>query len=642
MRKRLCTGIRILFLAALTAAAAASCSDDRSAFEQPDDPIITPPDKDKDDTIIPRSLEILSGEASAYEKDSLARVYLRTVPWDLLLSDTVSLQLVNRLGAPATNAVLQNSEMLPDSTWLLRVNLADDISTKSDTVCIAVICPDTVMQSRPIVIKRVSFRMLGVKIDAKDMKYDSKSMTYHAYLPVTDFHDLRLKFNYRGDSVTFGNSTLLKTNCYSLDLSEPVRVTLWQDDLYKDYIIKASNTNLPIVTINTPDGKEITSKTVWTPGATMKIVYPDGRLDYEGRMSIRGRGNNTWTFVKKPYALRLDKRAEILGMPEHKRWILLANYKDRTLMRNDAAFWLSKQTDLPYTIRGQFVELVFNGKHVGNYYLCEQAKIDENRIDIDDPNLETPELGGIFAEMETYFEYYTDNPELGFWSKIYNLPYVLKDPDIDVISTNDPVFKYFKKFIEEMEAVLNDETRVKNHEYEKYIDVDKAIDYALINEMAQNHDFYNSWPSNGPHSFFLYIDRDRKLCFGPVWDFDYHTFMPSRAYQWEGLSISAKTSSSRAKFYYTSLLKDPKFKERLIERWEMLKYEFAGLPDYIDMMADSIRASEECNYRIWGRIQNHAGDENRDIDMTFQQSIDSMKEGFRRKWQWMDNNIRNL
>ena len=87
-------------------------------------------------------------------------------------------------------------------------------------------------------------------------------------------------------------------------------------------------------------------------------------------------------------------------------------------MRNDAAFWLSKQTDLPYTIRGQFVELVFNGKHVGNYYLCEQAKIDENRIDIDDPNLETPELGGIFAEMETYFEYYTDNPELGFWSKI--------------------------------------------------------------------------------------------------------------------------------------------------------------------------------------------------------------------------------
>ena len=160
--------------------------------------------------------------------------------------------------------------------------------------------------------------------------------------------------------------------------------------------------------------------------------------------------------------------------------------------------------------------------------------------------------------------------------------------------------------------------------------------------MAQNHDFYNSWPSNGPHSFFLYIDRDRKLCFGPVWDFDYHTFMPSRAYQWEGLSISAKTSSSRAKFYYTSLLKDPKFKERLIERWEMLKYEFAGLPDYIDMMADSIRASEECNYRIWGRIQNHAGDENRDIDMTFQQSIDSMKEGFRRKWQWMDNNIRNL
>lgn len=70
--------------------------------------------------------------------------------------------------------------------------------------------------------------------------------------------------------------------------------------------------------------------------------------------------------------------------------------------------------------------------------------------------------------------------------------------------------------------------------------------------------------------------------------------------------------------------------------------QLSGMINTVTMMADSIRASEECNYRIWGRIQNHAGDENRDIDMTFQQSIDSMKEGFRRKWQWMDNNIRNL
>ena len=81
-------------------------------------------------------------------------------------------------------------------------------------------------------------------------------------------------------------------------------------------------------------------------GATMRISRPDGTVDYEGSLEIRGRGNSTWNYPKKPYALRLPEKHAVLGMPGHKRWILLANWKDRTLMRNDAAFWLSRHTGL--------------------------------------------------------------------------------------------------------------------------------------------------------------------------------------------------------------------------------------------------------------------------------------------------------
>ena len=100
---------------------------------------------------------------------------------------------------------------------------------------------------------------------------------------------------------------------------------------------------------------------------------------------MRGRGNSTWNYPKNPYAFKLDDKAEILGMPKHKRWVLLANWMDRTLLRNRTSFQIAASTGLAWTPNGEFVEVILNGQHIGNYYLCEQVKIDENRLDINDP-----------------------------------------------------------------------------------------------------------------------------------------------------------------------------------------------------------------------------------------------------------------
>ena len=70
-------------------------------------------------------------------------------------------------------------------------------------------------------------------------------------------------------------------------------------------------------------------------------------------------------------------------MPKHKRWVLLANWMDRTLLRNAVTFETARQI-MDWAPRGRFVELYLNGKHQGNYYLCEQIKPDENRVDIDE------------------------------------------------------------------------------------------------------------------------------------------------------------------------------------------------------------------------------------------------------------------
>ena len=459
-----------------------------------------------------------------------------------------------------------------------------------------------------------------VYIGGQYAKLDQSTSTYYVTIPaVNDFSSMEIVIVSDAQEVLVDGEPVDRSSFF-LDLNSPKKFRAIQDGrIYQDFTLEARNTGLPVVWVETPGHQSITSKEIWMEGASLRIELPDGTLDYEGPMSIRGRGNSTWGYPKKPYALRLDTKAEILSMPSHKRWILLANWKDRTILRNDAAFWLSKHTGLPYTVRGQFVELVLNGQHLGNYYLCEQIKINKNRVNVKD--------GGLLLELDTYFDEVNR-----FLSTDFQLPWMVKEPDEDELTPEQ--FAEFKQWIADLETLLKDEARVKAHEYTKYLDVDTAIDFLIAQELTGNHDFYNTWPSDmpaGPHSTYLYKQPGGKLFTGPLWDFDYHTFLPDRAHQWAGAD---KT------MYYPALLKDSDFRNRLVERWNLQKDALKGLTEYIDQMADLIRTSEETNHAMWpiASWQTENGDEN----MTFQEAVDRMKKGFLDKWEWMDQNIANL
>jgi len=178
------------------------------------------------------------------------------------------------------------------------------------------------------------------------------------------------------------------TDSTAIDFSKPVAFQIVAPDsnFIHTYIINVYNSGLPVVYIETPNSKDITSKTEWMDNTTMRIYLKDGVLDYDSDVDgvqIRGRGNSTWnaTTEKRPYAVKLNKKSKILGMAKHKRWVLLANYYDATFFRNAFANYLGHNyTNLDWTPSGESVELVLNGVHKGNYYLCEQARMSNKRI----------------------------------------------------------------------------------------------------------------------------------------------------------------------------------------------------------------------------------------------------------------------
>ena len=626
------------------------------------------------------SLRIMNKDSIAAFVDDTRNIYvtLRVNPFDLFFGDSASLYLTDSLEHSLRKKYsLGDLSFQPsDSTWAARIDLLEEEPTES-YILLKMILPDTAIISSPVYIRKADISMSSVKVgNGAAMKFDAATNTWSYFMAtVTDFSNQKYLFEHNGEKVTVGDSLLLDGEYNYLNANKPLTVSVWKYGAHKDYIIKMYNTGLPVVRINT-GGKSVTRRDTWVEGATMRIDLPDGTVAYQGSLSLKGRGNGTWTETeKKPYALKLDEKAKILGMHKQKRWCLLANYKDRTLLRNDISLWIARQTEMPYTVSGRFVELVWNGKNMGNYYLCEQIRIDNNRVNIAEPNLEDPENGGMLILIDDFLDYSSSDrqdksPMVGFRStgsnRRYDLPYVLKDPEEDadgrLLNSSSKPFKYIQNYVNTMEdAIYALKTNPDNSKVKQYLDYESAVDYVLIQELTMNHDSYNTWPKHGPHSAYLYKDAGGKLCYGPVWDFDYHTYTlygdfsqnqwngsswnsneNPRLRQWELLKMDNKGGN---KYYFADLAKyDSEFRSLLIQRWNQYKNTWkTEFPKYVDMMADSIRLSESYNNTLWKKNESLTNyRQNGDYTLTFQQAVNAIKTAFQKRWDWIDQNITKL
>lgn len=339
-------------------------------------------------------------------------------------------------------------------------------------------------------------------------------------------------------------------------------------------------TGLPRLEINSL--MEIEDKENWIE-ASLKL----DSVEYSG--FIKGRGNITWTYPKKPYAIRLIEKESLLGMPKAKNWVLLANYKDRTLLRNHLAFEIARNTDLEWTPQGRFVDVVLNGNFIGNYYLSEKVEIDRNRVNIADD--------GVLLEFDWYYD-----GEKKFRSSIFDLPINLKSSG----ELTESRISYISTYVDTVEHILSKQWEGNITDY---LDLESFVDFFIVIELTENLE-----PAF-PKSVFMYKRKNDKIKAGPVWDFDWSTFRPG-----------ILKLRNRKAIWYEPLLHDKYFVQLLKERWNAFKPKFIGLISFIDSSKIKISQSGYYDFSIWDTtgIQKSLDE----YDQEYVDGLDSLKSTY--------------
>ncbi len=326
---------------------------------------------------------------------------------------------------------------------------------------------------------------------------------------------------------------------------------------------------LPIVRIDTVGSAPILDRENYVPATMVLDPNGSGVAPYSGTLGIRGRGNSTWQYDKKPFRLKLDAKSPLMGMSSNRDWALLANALDRSQLRTFTAGRLSEATDLAWTPGYRYVEVVLNGQYQGVYVLAEHVKIGGDRIDIDEMDegdvAGDALTGGYLLEIDTRLE---SNGEPGFRTR-RGMPIVIKDPEPAEAAQLDYVKGYVQAF---EDALYAPDFADPATGYRQYLDVDSLVDWYLVQELTRNHDAM--WSSS-----FIHKPRGGLLTFGPIWDFDLSMGTSAGLHPMgpEGWHVRRAEVG-----WIPRLFQDPAFAQRVVERWDQLVDDATALADHLE------------------------------------------------------------
>ena len=372
-------------------------------------------------------------------------------------------------------------------------------------------------------------------------------------------------------------------------------------------------TNLPHIYINTFTGQAITSKTTMVYAKLWYVDEQDAVTFYDSLL-VRVRGNSTANLAKKPYKLKFNNKAKLLGKgyANTKKWTLLANHADKTLLRNALTSLMGKRAGLKFNPAAKFVDLTVNGKYVGNYQLSDQVDVRPHRVNVveqDYPLTETSNIsGGYLLEADGFKDFLsewsvwgTDQTPTGFYTA-KNVPVRIHYPDDDEISRSQ--YDYIQSFIADFESRLFSQSFADpDLGYRPLVDSVSLANWYICTEVSANVDGFFS-------TYFYKQQDDNRIYWGPLWDYDIAYNNDNRSDRGGTNNTERQLmkdygyggSGSGCRVWAHQMWNDPWFAQLINRRYQELVDD--GLEQYLNEQLDSLTelldASQQLNYKRWG------------------------------------------
>lgn len=350
-------------------------------------------------------------------------------------------------------------------------------------------------------------------------------------------------------------------------------------------------TNLPHLYIKTFNQASITSKDVYIYCTLIYVDENDVVTQYDS-VSIKGRGNSTWNLSKKPYKIKFNKKEKFLGSKyaNAKKWTLLANAGDKTLIRNALTSEMAKWMGMSFAPAAKFIDLTLNGTYQGNYQISDQVEVKNKRVNIveqDYPLISSSNItGGYLLEVDGFKD--------GNWfSSSKSVAIRIHYPDEDEIATSQT--NYIRTYINNFEKTLFSASfNNPQNGYRAFVDSISMADLYLITEITGNIDGFWSM-------YFYKNQNDSLLYFGPAWDYDI-AYNNDYRIQPTQTKLMVDEGYGDARTWFKQMWNDQEWFSKLINRRynELLDN---GLEQFlyqkIDSLTQLIDESQRQNYSKW-------------------------------------------
>ena len=376
---------------------------------------------------------------------------------------------------------------------------------------------------------------------------------------------------------------------------------LLQEALHDDPPVPAyKETGLPVAYVTTQGlGIDRQQQTV-----RIRIESEADTLDEQVSISLRG--NYTATLPKKPYNLKFETKQGLLGMKKARKYALLANACDYTLLRTALGFKLGELLGYEWPLHGRYVELVVDSVHQGNYFLAERVTASKNRVDID------PDTGCILEFMPDDRK---DDQQAYFVTDRLNYCIEFKDPDKDDVPPT--MRQHAADVMNRFEQAVLGIGKSAPCDWKDLVDLDNFALWYYWKNVLQMYEC---------NRYYVIEDDapDVRLKMGPLWDFDWSV----------GMCIYEHLPYQRPmnKLYFGYITDDPEFMARVARLHFSLRDVLERqLLDYYDSTARMIAASSRLDAERWGTFDA--------LDTTLDEEIRTDRAFLQATFQWLDKEL---